>query len=119
MVDETPIKQEKPVAVTTATIRAGEFLSDSIDLTTGSVAMVVAPAEWTAANVSFLVSVDNQTWGDLFYEGHEALSAVVAGTAIVLPSDLTNAALYLKIRSGSRNNPIPQEAERVFSLGII
>jgi hypothetical protein len=65
------------------------------------------------------VSPDNVTWGDLFdKDGSEVSRNVRPGSGITLDASLTQSALWLKIRSGGRDNPVPQAAERTFNLAI-
>jgi hypothetical protein len=77
------------------------------------------PDAWTPGYITFEVSPDNVKYGALFDNaGNEVSRAVMPGAAVMLPPDVTAAALWLKIRSGSHANPIVQEADRVFVLSI-
>lgn len=115
---EAPSQQAK--AVVPATIKAGEWLSTSVTLTTNALAMVFAPDQWTPANISFQVSYDNTHWVDLFdADGAELLKPIAAGTAVNVDTSLTQAALYLRLRSGPRSAPVPQAQDAVFTLVCI
>jgi hypothetical protein len=104
----------------TVTIPAGQAVSNAADLTAGSLAMIIAPDAWTSANVSLLVSSDNNYFADLFdLDGTEVLRAMGPGRALLIPPALTQGALYLKLRSGPRANPVPQDADRTFTLLLI
>jgi len=110
----------KPAILTTATILAGGTLSGSVDLTQGSVAFVIGPSDWTDAEVSFQVSYDNISFWDLFdNKGYEVTRPVIPGVAVALSPELTQAARYLKVRSGSRTKFEAQEADRVFTLVLV
>src|SRR6516225_7803309 len=43
----------------------GKAVSTPLDLTSAAVTMVIAPAEWTPANIAFLVSIDGVNFFDL------------------------------------------------------
>lgn len=104
-------------SVVQVTIKAGEWLSTSANLTNGALAMVFAPTTWTPANISFQVSPDNINWFDLFdTNGAELVKPISAGVAVNVETDLTQAALYLRLRSGPRLAPVPQEQDATFVL---
>jgi hypothetical protein len=104
----------------TVTIPAGQSVSNSADLTAGSLALVISPQVWDPANISFLVSDDNTNFVDLFdADGAEAIKAMAPGRGILVATALTQAAMYLKIRSGPRANPVIQSAARIFKLVIV
>jgi hypothetical protein len=99
------------------TIPAGESLSSPADLTTNSrqLAMVLAPAEWTPAMLSFQISDDGMAFYDLIDDrGDELHQAISAGSAINLP--LPAAPVFLKVRSGLSAAPVQQAADRLFKL---
>jgi hypothetical protein len=102
------------------TIPAGQALSDSGDLMNGNLVTLLVPLEWTPANISFLVSDDNQTFYDLHDStGKEELRAFVAGSAVLVDSTLTQGSMFIKIRSGPRYNPVIQRDVRVIKCIII
>jgi len=104
----------------TVTIPAGQTLSGSVDLTSGSLAMVVGPSDWSPANISFQVSSDNTIWADLFdLAGVEVIKPIRVNSAVILDPTLSQAVNYLRVRSGPRDNPIPQAADRVLTLVIV
>jgi hypothetical protein len=86
------------------TIPAGESLSSSGDLSARSVLLILAPIDWTPANVSFMISDDNIN------------GAIKPGCAIMVDSAVTQAATYVAVRSGSAESPIEQEADRTLTL---
>jgi hypothetical protein len=100
-----------------ATIHAGESLSAPVDLRVGNVVLIISPAEWTDAEISVQVSIDGTAFFDLFDSGgYELTRTIVPSGAQPVAPDLTEAAMYLKIRSGSRTAPVEQEADRTFTL---
>src|SRR5262245_18535250 len=103
-----------------ATIAAGESLSAPVDLTSSRVALMISPAEWTDAEITVQVSADGETYCDLFdAHGYELRRTVVPNAATIFVPAFTQGAVFMKIRSGSRVEPIAQEAERVFTLVLI
>jgi hypothetical protein len=109
----------KPVpTTTTGTIAAGTSLSPSIDLTAGAVVMLISPANWGyIRNVTFQASIDNVAFYDVFDNtGFEVVRPVVPGAIVELASSLTQSAMYLKIRSGRRDDPLAVDADSIFTL---
>jgi hypothetical protein len=107
-----------PTSVT-ATIAAGQSLSNAVDLTAGSIAMMIMPANWETTVVSFQLSEDNVNFYDVYQDGKEVTRAVVAGAASIVPTSLTQAALWMKIRSGQTGHPLVQSAARSFTCVLI
>jgi hypothetical protein len=92
----------------TVTIAAGESLSNALDCTKASVVSVLMPANWTPAVLSFQMSTDNVNFYDVYdATGIQVVRQIGAGTGVpVLPwSDTAN---YIKVRSGTRSAPVPQ-----------
>ncbi len=108
------------VAVIGPTIRAGESLSDGLDLSSGDLLRLTMPLEWTPAPVTFQISTEGQNYNDVFnLDGYEVtLPVVVPGSAVIVPLDVGKAIAWIKFRSGSRANPVPQEADRTFAVAI-
>jgi hypothetical protein len=101
-----------PISVT---IPAGEALSDAADLTGDSLSMILVPPDWVGAHLSFQISDDDDQFRDLIDDqGNEVVRPTMAGCAI--PIALAQAAMHLKIRSGTRAAPVPQQADRVLTL---
>jgi hypothetical protein len=104
----------------TVTIPAGASLSSVLDLMAVRLTQLMAPDAWTPANVSFQVSADALTFADLYDEtGAEVIRAMGAGRAVAIDPALTAAALYLKVRSGPSENPVAQDADRIFACVTI
>ena len=100
-------------------IAAGEYLSAGVDCSAGRIIRITTPAQWTNANISFLVSSDGNGYESL-YEAD--------GTEVVIPCGPSRAisislawpeAVFLKIRSGRRDYPVLQEAQREFSIALL
>jgi hypothetical protein len=109
----------------TVTIPAGDSVSSSADLTGGKLAMILTPPDLDSGpvgrlNLSFLVSADDSQFYDLIDDqGAEVLRTVLAGRATNLQVAITQAPMFVKIRSGSRDNPVVQNADRAFTLLLI
>src|SRR5215468_5410378 len=100
-----------PVTVLTVTIRKGESLSDPVNTGNLTPTMLYMPPGWTGKDaISFQVSADGARWCDLFTSGGiEVVRETVRGTAIIVESNFASAILWLKIRAGTREKPIPQD----------
>jgi hypothetical protein len=78
-----PLPMAKPTTSATATIPAGSALSNAVDLSSGALQMLLCPVSWTPAYITFQVSPDNVTWGDLFdKDGSEVSRNVRPGSGI-------------------------------------
>ncbi len=103
----------------TATILAGQSLSNAVDCTAGGPAFIHMPSDWTAARLSFQISFDGTNFNDLFDASAAELTFnALGGTSVNLDETLWRPVLYLKIRSGPRNNPVAQALDRVFNFTI-
>ena len=110
-----------PTTVLTGpTIAAGQSLSSSLDVTAGFPALIMMPAAWTDAQLTFLASIDGATFSDLFTaSGGELIANVIpGGTALMLDEAKMRGLLYLKFRSGTRAAPIVQEEQRNFIVVV-
>ena len=118
-VEVTKMAAQPRKAAVAATILAGQSMSNSVDLTSGSLLMLINDGDWTPANVSFQISHDNTTFVDLHDNmGVQVLRPMGPYRGVVIPSDVTSAAMYLKIRSGPLENPVKQQADRTFQCVI-
>jgi hypothetical protein len=102
-------------------IEAGESLSNGVDCTAGEIVRITMSEFWTPANISFQISSNGELYNDLFdKDGNEIIMEVVPGTAVVLKGagDWTKAYAFVKIRSGGRDSPVPQEERRQFAIAI-
>jgi hypothetical protein len=118
MADVTP-RAKPTITSVTVTILAGQAVSSAGDVSAGNVTMLLAPVDWTPANISFQLSEDNVTFRDLFdTDGKEVLKAMGPGRAMNVDTSYTAGSLWVKIRSGPRDNPVPQAADRAIILVI-
>jgi hypothetical protein len=107
------------------TIAAGQSLSSVADLTSVNLAVIEVPMQVDGGpsnrlNLSFQISDDNITYYDLLDQSSaEVLRTVMPSCGILIDPALTQAAIYLKIRAGSRTQPVMQSADRLFRLVCI
>jgi hypothetical protein len=103
----------------TATIAAGQSLSSAIDCSTGAPVIIHLPLDWQPSRVSFQISPDGgANWYDLFERNAAELEFnVVAGTAVVLERTWTPVTQF-KLRSGGRDAPVVQDADRTIVVTI-
>jgi hypothetical protein len=102
-------------------ISAGESLSDEIDCSAGELVRITMPGAWTgSAALTFQISTDGIFYNDLFgLDGYEiALPVVVPGAAVIVPSDIGRAVVFIKFRSGTRSAPVVQQDLRDFAVAI-
>ena len=98
------------------TIAAGESLSDGVDCRGGKVIKITMPADWTFADLTFQTSSDGTFYNDIMRpDGREVMCVVFEGTAIIGMELVTG---FLKFRSGTRDRPVEQEAQRAFAVAI-
>lgn len=101
------------------TITVGQSLSSSVSLFTAVPYCVILPAAWTAANISFQVSVKGSVWSVLYSEdgteytvntgGYTAASgSPLVYRAIVLDGTKFAGVQFLKIQSGTSAAPVVQ-----------
>jgi len=97
----------------TASVSDGLYLEGRIPVALG------LPAAWTAAGITFQVSLDRMaSWLDLY--GLDGLEVTIATPAVdccyALAAEQFLGATHLRIRSGDSAGPIAQGAERILTL---
>lgn len=110
------------MALTTkiTTILAGKSLSDAVDCSNAVQIFLAMPPDWTSARLTFQYSPDaGANYYDTYEpDGSELAIPVVRGAVIRIDTMIANKG-WIKLRSGSRRYPVPQEAARQFTLTII
>jgi hypothetical protein len=110
-----------PRITITATIPAGQSLSNSIDLSAGVAQFIMIPPTWAPARLTFQLSHDGVT----FYDGVDAATReiamnVLAGTAVHVVEAFSSLAVgFMKLRSGSRDKPIIQETDQAIVISAV
>jgi hypothetical protein len=82
---------------------------------------ITMPAEWTPAALTFQISTDGMFYNDLFgFDGYEVtIEDVVEGSAVLIPESIGRAIAYIRFRSGTRGNPVPQDGDRTFAVALL
>jgi hypothetical protein len=103
------------IKVKTATIASGGSLSGLVQIDEAKYIGIVMPSEWTAADLTFQVSMDGSEWVDL-YDDTGAEVTVTAGANRAIGIDVASLALtpwqYITIRSGTSALAVNQAAAR-------
>ena len=97
-------------------IAAGESLSSGLDCSEGPIVKITMPIGWVGDTITFQTSSDGTGYNDVFMpDGSEFKMKVIAGTGI-LGMRLTTG--FVKIRSGTREQPVVQPDGRLFAIAI-
>lgn len=99
----------------------GDANTGIIDLTKKSLVGIQMPAAWTAAGLSFSVSMDGgTTYNDLYDDTMTERSiAVVASRSITLDPTKFMGCTHLKFRSGTGAGPVNQGAARTINYTTV
>lgn len=107
------------IGTANAAIASGGSLSEAIDLAGCSMTAIIVPNGWTAANLTFQVSADDQTFYNLYTSTGAEYSVTVpvtTGCAITLnPLDF-ECFRFLKVRSGTAGVPVNQGAAQNLTI---
>ncbi|MER8602803.1 hypothetical protein NKH48_03275 [Mesorhizobium sp. M1233] len=105
------------VAKTTALIASGGSLSAAIDLGGLHAVGIIMPAAWTAASLTFNVSVDGENFADLYApDGTEYTLTVVAAHHVYLDLGIFAGFNSIKFRSGAGSAAVNQAADRTLTI---
>lgn len=100
------------------TIANGGSLSAAVDMGRNELVRIDLPSAWTAAALTFQVSVDGTTFTNLYISGSEfskTEAAASRGVGIDY-SDAVKMHRYIKVRSGTAASAVNQEAARTLRL---
>jgi len=100
------------------TIANGQSISAEADLGAKTLVGIAMPAAWTAAVLTFQVTIDNgATWLEATTSAGAAFSfTVAAGQFIAVDPALWRGINAIKIRSGTSGTPVAQGSDRVLNL---
>jgi hypothetical protein len=114
---------KNPPVVVSATVNIpnGQSLSGSIILTNKSLVGISMPASWTAAGLSFEISIDGgSNWQPLVDSTNtERTLTVAAGKFITLDPTWFMGGPLLRLRSGTSAAAVNQGASRDFKLTTV
>ncbi len=99
-----------------ATIPSGNSQSDVINVAPLVPVGIILPAAWTAAALTFLVSVDGNNFYPLQDMSAEVSAVVTAGQYMALDPAIFIGIIAFKLRSGTAALPVNQAADRTFML---
>lgn len=102
----------------TATILSAASLSDVVELRGRAVTGILMPAAWTAAGLTFSVSIDGTTYADLQTFEAEFVVAAAADQYIGLSPAQFLGFQFLKVRSGTAATPVAQGADRALIMTL-
>jgi hypothetical protein len=102
------------------TIKGGESLSNILDCSIGRLLRITMPLEWTTADITFQISSEGVDFNDVHdQQGRPvALTGIAAGSAVIMQHDMS-AVTFLKIRSGYKEHPVVQAADRQFAVAVL
>ncbi len=114
---------------------AGSALSNPLQIPPNlKIARIGMPSGWTTAPLTFQISApadtqvvpDDADWLDLHHAQQSVtgewvpyvaiIPQVIPNTSLLLPPDAGANIGWLKIRSGTRSQPVNQEADRTFAI---
>lgn len=107
-----------PQTVVTATIPAGEYLSNAIDLSLATAIFIFMPQAWTPAMLSFQISYNNTDFYDLFDESAREITMNISPATAMRNPAIPAQAGWLRFRSGSRLSPIKQTGDRTIVISF-
>lgn len=101
-------------------IKAGQSMSERVDLGSRRLFALRMPTAWTAADLTFQATGDGVNWLDLYDEyGAERIVAAGASRVISIDPGPWLGLSELRIRSGTSDSPVPQAADReIFVVGV-
>ena len=105
-----------PLEIIPVVIHEGESLSDPIDCTNGRIVKLTMPHDWTSAIISFQTSSDNAGYNNIYHPDGREVQCVVNPGGAIIGVDLI--AGWVKIRSGTSGQPVPQPERREFAVAI-
>ena len=100
-----------------ATIANGASVSGEIDLGGSSMQMLLMPATWTAASITFQVFETTGGTARSAYDdsGSEIVVTTAASRAVPVPAELAGAR-FIRIRSGTVGTPVNQGGDRIITV---
>jgi hypothetical protein len=99
-------------------IDAGASVSTTLDIGSKNPFIIVTPAQWTPANLTFEISIDGAIFYPLYIDGALVIVACPPKSAILLTAASGNYPNGTLIRfiSGTPDNQIPQLETRQFQV---
>jgi hypothetical protein len=106
-----------PLTFLTATIPAGQSVSNGINVESQYLVRMRMPDDWTqGAEITFELSPDNVIPYAPMYTGRGRVQVPVVPGAVVMLEYGWSTIEYMRIRSGTMHAPHIQQADRVFTI---
>jgi hypothetical protein len=108
-----------PIALTLqqAVIPAGSALSAAVGLGAARLHGILIPTPWTAANLTFQVSVDGVNFEEMYDDAGNAITVTAAASRYcALDPTRWRAVASLIVRSGTLGSPVNQVAQATIGL---
>ncbi len=105
--------------ISTVTIANGASLSSGALVGDAVLCGIQYPAAWTAAALTFQISLDGETWKDLYDDAGAEVTinpSSPAGKYVAISPDAFAAAPYVRVRSGTAALAVNQAAARTIYL---
>lgn len=109
-----------------ATIPAGESLSGIVDCSetgtgTGVLVAIIMPEAWNSSGgITFQISPDNIDFHELHrMTGEEVTIAATPGGIVLVDADVARSIRFLRLRAGTKQQPVAQTEERLFQLVLV
>jgi hypothetical protein len=106
-----------------ATIPAGESLSGIVDCSetgtgAGVLVAIIMPEAWNSSGgITFQISPDNIDFHELHrMTGEEVTIAATTGGIVLVDADVARSVRFLRLRAGSKQQPVAQDEERLFQV---
>lgn len=102
-----------------ATILNGASLSDQVNLGAKTLVGIAMPAAWTAAALTFQISIDDgATWLNMQTSSAELSYTAAASQYVAIDPALWRGVTAVKVRSGTSGAAVNQAADRTVSLVV-
>ena len=97
-------------------IPAGGSLSNAVNLDGKEIIRIIMPQQWYPAKLTMQISPDGGIYRDAFDQNRELGFEPIPTTVVFIRPNSLRALFYVRVRSGTRENPVPQSAQRDFQL---
>lgn len=101
------------------TIRAGQALSDALDVGTGTPTLLFLPDQINGGRMSFQIG-DGEKFYDVFGgDGREIVKEISGGAVLPLEAEWVANVVHFRLRTGTRAQPTRQEADRLIRIYVV
>jgi hypothetical protein len=101
----------------TASIASSGSLSGAVNIGDEPIIAIIMPSAWTSANLTLQASIDGATYYSVYnMDGDEYTITASASRYIVFSPHEFQWARYVKLRSGTADTPVSQDAARSITI---